>query len=297
MAGPRRRSPSRWPALRGLGVAAPPDATIAYAAALAEVGVERPQGVYWAGRATLVRRPEDVPAYDRAFAAVFEGRAWDGGGRGPEREPNRSRCCSTRDEEPAGEPDEAEPIDGPLLHLRWSDRELLRAKDFAAVQRRRARRGPPADGRPAPRGRDAAVAPPAAEPPRGAARSTSAPPPAGRCAPAASRCAPSTAGPATGRAAWCCSATCPARWRPTRGRWCASPTWRSSAGRRWRCSRSARRCTRITRELASRDPDAALDAVAGGGGGLVRRHPARRGPAHLQRAVGPARAWPAARWS
>ena len=64
--------------LRGLGVAAPPDATVAYAAALAEVGVHRRSSAYWAGRATLVRRPEDVPAYDRAFAAVFEGRRWDG---------------------------------------------------------------------------------------------------------------------------------------------------------------------------------------------------------------------------
>ncbi len=60
--------------LRGLGVPAPPDATVAYATALAEVGIDRRSSAYWAGRATLVRRPEDVPAYDRAFAAVFEGR-------------------------------------------------------------------------------------------------------------------------------------------------------------------------------------------------------------------------------
>ena len=59
--------------LRGLGVATPPDASVAYAAALAEVGVARRSSAYWAGRATLVRRPEDIPAYDRAFAAVFEG--------------------------------------------------------------------------------------------------------------------------------------------------------------------------------------------------------------------------------
>ncbi len=33
--------------------------------------LDRRAGVYWAGRATLVRRPEDIAAYDRAFAAVF----------------------------------------------------------------------------------------------------------------------------------------------------------------------------------------------------------------------------------
>ena len=52
--------------------------------ALGAVGVERETGVYWAGRATLVRRPEDVPTYDRAFAAF-----WLGRNVGP---PTTSRC-------------------------------------------------------------------------------------------------------------------------------------------------------------------------------------------------------------
>ena len=81
----------------------------------------------------------------------------------------------------------------PCFALRWSDREVLRAKDFARCTRRRARRGPPADGRPAPRRAPAGARAASARPAAGAARSTSAPPPAGRCAPAASRCAPSTA--------------------------------------------------------------------------------------------------------
>src|SRR5205814_1000909 len=41
--------------------------------ALAALGVERERDVYWAGRATLVRRPEDVAMYDRAFAAFWRG--------------------------------------------------------------------------------------------------------------------------------------------------------------------------------------------------------------------------------
>ena len=37
------------------------------------VGLDTAGGVYWAGRATLVRRPDDIAAYDRAFAAFWTG--------------------------------------------------------------------------------------------------------------------------------------------------------------------------------------------------------------------------------
>jgi hypothetical protein len=118
--------------LRGLGVAAPPDATVAYAAALGEVGLERRSGVYWAGRATLVRRPEDVPAYDRAFAAVFEQRTPDGAAAAEDPPPESVTILVDADDEPAAGADPSPPIDGPTLTLRWSDQEVLRAKDFAA---------------------------------------------------------------------------------------------------------------------------------------------------------------------
>ena len=58
--------------LRGLGVDTPVSAVVSFTEALGAVGIERRDDVYWAGRATLVRRPEDVDAYDRAFAAFFE---------------------------------------------------------------------------------------------------------------------------------------------------------------------------------------------------------------------------------
>ncbi|MFL6204115.1 MAG: vWA domain-containing protein, partial [Acidimicrobiales bacterium] len=118
--------------LRGLGVAAPPDATVAYAAALAEVGVHRRSSTYWAGRATLVRRPEDVPAYDRAFAAVFEGRTWDGDGSVAAEPETVTLLFDTDEEPPPGDAgDEPQPVDGPTFTLRWTDREHLRSKDFA----------------------------------------------------------------------------------------------------------------------------------------------------------------------
>lgn len=116
--------------LRGLGVAAPPDASAAYAAALAEVGLARRSSVYWAGRATLVRRPEDVPAYDRAFAAVFEGWAPDGDEEPPAALESVTVLVDTDDEPSPGDAAD-DPVDGATLTLRWSNREVLRAKDFA----------------------------------------------------------------------------------------------------------------------------------------------------------------------
>jgi hypothetical protein len=116
--------------LRGLGVAAPPDATVAYATALAEVGVDRRSSAYWAGRATLLRRPEDVPAYDRAFAAVFEGIAAPGADDRPAEVQPVTLLIDTDDAPPVDAAVD-DVVDGPVHTLRWTDRETLRAKDFA----------------------------------------------------------------------------------------------------------------------------------------------------------------------
>ena len=51
--------------LRSAGVAVPVGSTVLYAQALHEVGLEREAPVYWAGRATLASRPEDIVLYDR----------------------------------------------------------------------------------------------------------------------------------------------------------------------------------------------------------------------------------------
>ena len=47
----------------------------AFVEALDAVGVARRASVYWAGRATLVRCPEDSVTYDRAFHAFWGGGA------------------------------------------------------------------------------------------------------------------------------------------------------------------------------------------------------------------------------
>jgi uncharacterized protein len=116
-------------ALRGAGVAVPPGATVVYAAALAAAGT-RPSGVYWAGRATLLRRPEDIPAYDRTFAAVY-------GGRAPVATPVLATpvqvVLDVADDDPGASPDEGdtERHDDDRRALRWSATEVLRHQDLA----------------------------------------------------------------------------------------------------------------------------------------------------------------------
>ncbi len=115
--------------LRGLGVAAPPDSSVAFAAALAEVGIDRRDHAYWAGRATLVHRPEDVPTYDRVFAAIFDGRQRDDD-VGLESAAVEHITLLVDGDDGAARGD-GEAVDGSVLTLRWSDREVLRDKDFA----------------------------------------------------------------------------------------------------------------------------------------------------------------------
>ena len=58
---------------------APVDSVLTFTEALGTVGVDARDSVYWAGRATLVHRPEDIATYDRAFAAFWEQRAGPAG--------------------------------------------------------------------------------------------------------------------------------------------------------------------------------------------------------------------------
>jgi uncharacterized protein with von Willebrand factor type A (vWA) domain len=51
--------------LRGAGVAVPLDSVLTFVQALEVVSLEHREDVYWAGRATLVRKPEDHGVFDR----------------------------------------------------------------------------------------------------------------------------------------------------------------------------------------------------------------------------------------
>jgi uncharacterized protein with von Willebrand factor type A (vWA) domain len=119
--------------LRRAGLAVPIDATVAFAEALALVGLGHGARTYWAGRAVFVRRPEDVVVYDRVFAAFFAGLA-----TGARATPTLERIAvldtddtSTDDADDDG-PD-ADPDGDDVQAVRFSRVETLRTRDFAEL--------------------------------------------------------------------------------------------------------------------------------------------------------------------
>ncbi len=60
--------------LRAAGVAADHERTRGFLTALENLDAGNRKDVYWAGRLTLCARPDDIPRYDRCFAAYFDGR-------------------------------------------------------------------------------------------------------------------------------------------------------------------------------------------------------------------------------
>jgi hypothetical protein len=116
--------------LRGAGLDVPVGRAVTFAEALTLVGVDRSGAVYWAGRTTLLARPEDIPAYDRAFGAFWRGQTVNLFQTSAPVE--LTIVLDTEEEAPPGEGDEPAESDGPTLVVRWSRQEVLRHKDFAA---------------------------------------------------------------------------------------------------------------------------------------------------------------------
>lgn len=115
--------------LRGAGLDVPVGATVQFAQALARVGFDRRGHVYWAGRATLVNRPEDIATYDRAFDAFWLGLApYEGE---PAEEP-AALVLAFDAPLPASDGGERGDADTPVVSVRWSPAEVLRHRDFAA---------------------------------------------------------------------------------------------------------------------------------------------------------------------
>jgi uncharacterized protein with von Willebrand factor type A (vWA) domain len=116
-------------ALRGAGLAVPVGSVLTFTEALDRVGLDRQDRVYWAGRATLLRRPEDAAVFDRVFASY-----WLGAETMIEAPPLVRPVSIAVDDGPddagagAADPDVAPPA----VTVRWSSIETLRNKDFAA---------------------------------------------------------------------------------------------------------------------------------------------------------------------
>jgi uncharacterized protein len=119
--------------LRGAGLAVPLDTVLTFASALSRVGLEHRDRAYWAGRATLVRRPEDITMFNRAFAIFWERQRvlLD---LTPDAPPQTITITVDSEDDPPDDGPDAppDPDDGPTIHLRFSAAETLRSKDFAA---------------------------------------------------------------------------------------------------------------------------------------------------------------------
>ncbi len=117
--------------LRGAGLSVPIGNVVAFVEALGAVGLTTRDQVYYAGRATMVRRPEDLAIYDRAFRVFWEHRL--GGFPEPELEQQTITIeIDSDDNDSAGDDDAApERSDDPTIRLRFSATETLRHKDFS----------------------------------------------------------------------------------------------------------------------------------------------------------------------
>jgi uncharacterized protein len=115
--------------LRGAGLRVGTDRLVEFARALEELDPTRRDDVYWAGRVTLVSRPEEIEVYDRAFELF-----WERGGGAKARpkprirfsmpQPDRSVMPPKKTVERSERGEEA-------VRLRYSPVEVLRSKDFA----------------------------------------------------------------------------------------------------------------------------------------------------------------------
>ena len=117
--------------LRGAGLTVPLDTVFACQAALDAVGLNDRELVYWSTRATLLRRPEDIEVFDRAFK-VFWDRKRVVIDMLPHTETETFTVGIDDGSDDAGANDDsAEPTEPPDIMLRFSATEVLRAKDFA----------------------------------------------------------------------------------------------------------------------------------------------------------------------
>ena len=251
--------------LRGAGLTVPVDSVLTFAEALGAVGLDERDGVYWAGRATLVRRPEDIAVYDRAFAVFWERRAGAGRRRvrrGPQHDhPRRSTTTTTTSDDPDDAPSRR---DDPTIHAallapprccatRTSPPTPPTSCDEAQRLMAELRLVGVAAPQPAAGRRRAAHAAPARPAPHGARRAAR----RRRADPAALPRARRAA-----RAGWCCCSTSRGSMEPY-ARALLRFVHAAVAGRqRVEAFALGTRLTRITRELSSRDPDRALAQAA-----------------------------------
>jgi uncharacterized protein with von Willebrand factor type A (vWA) domain len=112
--------------LRRAGLTIPVDSVIQYVRAIEAVGIDRHDPVYWAGRTVLLHRHEDVDTYDRVFDSFWWGHSLLAS---PASRPEQWFAEVENDA-----PESLSDDDAPrrLALFSYSDVDQLRHKDFAA---------------------------------------------------------------------------------------------------------------------------------------------------------------------
>ncbi len=117
--------------LRGAGIDVPLDSVIVFVGALSKIGLENRDDVYWAAFATLIRRHEDTTIFDRAFAVFWDQLiAVDMASYEQQTESVTLLIDSEQEDNDDSNADALEE-DENTIALRFSSIETLRQKDFA----------------------------------------------------------------------------------------------------------------------------------------------------------------------
>jgi len=114
--------------LRRAGISAGTDRVVEFARALEELDPARREDVYWAGRVTLCSHREDLELYDKAFRAFWEGLEKPRFLRRPK---VRSSFAPSDSVQPPKKTAEKNERGEEAVRLRFSPMEVLRRKDFA----------------------------------------------------------------------------------------------------------------------------------------------------------------------
>lgn len=107
----------------------PVGSTVTYIAGLGVIDLDRAEEVYWAGRAVLIHRPEDIPTYDQVFESWYLGRGLPPDGVAVEQHVEVG--VDDPDHDDAESPDAREDRH-PDRVVRFSPVERLAERDFAS---------------------------------------------------------------------------------------------------------------------------------------------------------------------
>ncbi len=115
--------------LRGLGLEVSISRVVSFQEALGLVGLNERNAVYWAGRSTLVADPEEIADFNRAFAVFWEQKR--SSGITVELPPISVSISTDNGEDNDERLDGDTTPSGPTIQVRYSALETLKEKDFA----------------------------------------------------------------------------------------------------------------------------------------------------------------------